>query len=102
MYILSCIFSNYLGILYKTEVLVINDRYVPAKLDPGTHIGKRKGIQGQQNSCYIDATLFGLFAFSDVFDDLFLDRCVANTEIERKKDEIQDIIQKKIVYPLRE
>ena len=98
----SYTFSFYLCILDKVEVLVISDRYVPAKLDTGTHIGKTKGIQGQHNSCYIDATLFGMFAFSDVFDDLFLDRCVANTEIEKKKDEIQDIIQKKIVYPLRE
>ena len=66
------------------------------------HIGKIKGIQGQHNSCYIDATLFGMFAFSDVFDDLFLDRCIAYTEVEKKKDEVQNIIQQKIVYPLRE
>ena len=83
-------------------MLVIDDHYVPAKLDTGTHIGRIKGIQGQHNSCYIDATLFGMFAFSDAFDDLFLDRCIANTEIERKKEEVQDIIQRKIVYPLRE
>lgn len=81
---------------------MINDRYVPAKLSRETHIGRIKGIQGQHNSCYIDATLFGMFAFSDVFDDLFLDRSVPNTEIERQKDEVLNIIQQKIVYPLRE
>ena len=93
---------NCLGTLENVEVLVIKDRYVSAKLDTGTHIGRKKGIQGQHNSCYIDATLFGMFAFSDVFDDLFLDKCVANTEFERKKDEVRNIIQQKIVYPLRE
>ena len=36
------------------------------------HTGIGKGIQGHQNSCYIDSTLYGLFAFSGVFDDLFL------------------------------
>ena len=36
------------------------------------HTGRGKGIQGHQNSCYLDSTLYGLFAFSGVFDDLFL------------------------------
>jgi ubiquitin thioesterase CYLD len=31
---------------------------------------KKKGIQGEHNSCYIDATLFGLFALSSEFDSL--------------------------------
>lgn len=30
--------------------------------------GMFKGIQGHHNSCYLDATLFGMFAFSRVFD----------------------------------
>ena len=36
------------------------------------YIGDWKGIQGHLNSCYLDATIFGLFALSDVFDSLFL------------------------------
>lgn len=30
--------------------------------------GKFKGIQGHNNSCYLDATLFSMFAFTNVFD----------------------------------
>lgn len=32
--------------------------------------GKFKGIQGHHNSCYLDATLFSMFAFTSVFDNL--------------------------------
>ena len=35
-------------------------------------IGDNKGIQGHMNSCYMDASLFGMFAFSSTFDPLFL------------------------------
>lgn len=30
--------------------------------------GKFKGIQGHHNSCYLDVTLFSMFAFTPVFD----------------------------------
>ena len=32
--------------------------------------GRNKGIQGHQNSCYLDATLFAMFSFTGVFDGL--------------------------------
>ena len=44
----------------------------PVKVIEYIHTGIKKGIQGHQNSCYLDSTLFGLFAYSTVFDDLFL------------------------------
>ena len=44
----------------------------PVNIIEYTHTGIKKGIQGHQNSCYLDSTLFGLFAYSTVFDDLFL------------------------------
>ena len=68
----------------------------PSRLVPKQHTGLPKGIQGQQNSCYLDATLYGMFAFSDAFDGLFLER-----EIGGANQEIQEIIQEDIVYPLR-
>ena len=37
------------------------------------HIGEGKGIQGHQNSSYLDSALYGLFAFSGAFDDFFLE-----------------------------
>ena len=36
------------------------------------HKGPKKGIQGHHNSCYLDATLFGMFAYTEVFDDLVM------------------------------
>ena len=68
----------------------------PAKFDVHKHTDI-KGIQGYQNSCYLDATLYGLFAFSDAFDVLFLDLVATPTELC-----IQKTIKNKIVYPLRE
>jgi len=44
----------------------------PVKVIEGLHTGIKKGIQGHQNSCYLDSTMFGLFAYSTSFDDLFL------------------------------
>ena len=44
----------------------------PEKVVEQVHTGGGKGIQGHQNSCYLDSTLYGLFAFSGAFDDLFL------------------------------
>lgn len=32
--------------------------------------GKFRGIQGHHNSCYLDATLFSMFTFTSVFDNL--------------------------------
>ena len=55
------------------------------------HTGRGKGIQGHQNSCYLDSTLYGLFAFSGAFDDLFLKE--ASDEIGRTiKSTLQAIV----------
>ena len=32
--------------------------------------GKFRGIQGHNNSCYLDATLFAMFTYTSVFDTL--------------------------------
>ena len=76
------------------------DTYVrpPSELK---HIGKPKGIQGHQNSCYLDATLYGMFAFSDAFDDLFLEDIKFSSAESNKAREIQEIIREEIVYRLR-
>ena len=68
----------------------------PSRLLPKEHTGLPKGIQGHQNSCYIDATLYGMFAFSDAFDGLFLTK-----EINRTNQQLQETIQQNIVNPLR-
>ena len=56
-----------------------------------------KGIQGYKNSCYLDATLYGMFTFSDVFDDLLMEKVTTNVEELR----LQNILKSEIVYPLR-
>ena len=69
---------------------------VPKELDIDKHIGI-KGIQGQQNSSYLDASLYGIFAFSNAFDALLLERKHLNDfELEIKYTLVQ-----KIVNPLR-
>ena len=45
--------------------------------------GRNKGIQGHQNSCYLDATLFSMFTFSSVFDSLLYR--------PKNKDDIQQV-----------
>ncbi len=56
------------------------------------YIGNEKGIQGHQNSCYLDATVFGLFALTMEFDDIFL---------RSAKDITSMILRNNIVNPLR-
>ena len=56
------------------------------------YVGEKKGIQGHQNSCYLDATVFGLFSLSHEFDEMFL----------RDRDSrVGQILWQKIVNPLR-
>ena len=61
------------------------------------YIGDEKGIQGHQNSCYIDSTLFGLFAFSDVFDAMFLEA----DKTDKNRKAICSLLWKGIANPLR-
>ena len=34
-------------------------------------VGVNRGIQGHQNSCYLDATLFSMFAFNRLVDGIW-------------------------------
>ena len=63
-------------------------------------IGEAKGIQGYQNSCYLDATVFGLFALTDAFDEMFLKAMSTNTADQSRK-EIAELLWKGIVNPLQ-
>jgi len=68
----------------------------PEKFDKHKHT-ETKGIQGCHNSCYLDATLYGLFAFSDAFDVALLDVVTVGSE----EQQAQKLLKNKIVYPLR-
>lgn len=57
------------------------------------------GIQGHHNSCYLDATLYSMFAFSSVFDTL-LHRERKDTDLP-EYDDVQRVLRESIVNPLR-
>uniref|UniRef100_T1J253 ubiquitinyl hydrolase 1 n=1 Tax=Strigamia maritima TaxID=126957 RepID=T1J253_STRMM len=61
--------------------------------------GKNKGIQGHHNSCYLDATLFSMFTFTPVFDDL-LNRPSTSADID-SYNTVQRVLKEEIVNPLR-
>ncbi len=61
------------------------------------YIGNSRGIQGHQNSSYIDSTFFGLFALSDIFDHMFLYPITSDQNRKR----VADLLWKGIVNPLR-
>ncbi|XP_050687132.1 ubiquitin carboxyl-terminal hydrolase CYLD-like isoform X2 [Eriocheir sinensis] len=61
--------------------------------------GKNRGIQGHQNSCYLDATLFSMFAFTSVFDNLLF-RPQTSHDI-KEYHEVQRVLREEIVNPLR-
>ena len=60
------------------------------------YIGDRRGIQGHQNSCYLDATVFGLFALSHAFDKALLGDAADST-----RKEINLLLRRGIVNTLR-
>ncbi|CAO2610682.1 Ubiquitin carboxyl-terminal hydrolase CYLD [Lemmus lemmus] len=62
-------------------------------------IGKKKGIQGHYNSCYLDSTLFCLFAFTSVLDTVLL-RPKEKNDVEYYT-ETQELLRTAIVNPLR-
>lgn len=61
--------------------------------------GRNMGIQGHHNSCYLDATLFSMFAFSSAFDSI-LHREKTPRDIRQYVD-IQRVLRDGIVNPLR-
>uniref|UniRef100_A0A8C4RRM2 ubiquitinyl hydrolase 1 n=1 Tax=Erpetoichthys calabaricus TaxID=27687 RepID=A0A8C4RRM2_ERPCA len=61
--------------------------------------GWKKGIQGNFNSCYLDATLFCLFSFSSVLDTVLLRPKGKNDS--NMYGETQELLRSEIVNPLR-
>ena len=65
------------------------------RLHKELHVGKPKGIQGRQSSSYLDATLYGMFTFTEVFDFLLL------PNFFKYDDRVRNILLQMIVSPLR-
>ncbi|KFD53768.1 hypothetical protein M514_05274 [Trichuris suis] len=74
--------------------------YVPCigLADLSNLLGRPKGIQGSQNSCYMDAALFAMFCCTDIFDSCIL-RPIAKGDEKRRR--IITLLSSTIVYPLR-
>ncbi|XP_038067617.1 uncharacterized protein LOC119737375 isoform X2 [Patiria miniata] len=62
-------------------------------------VGMQKGIQGDQNSCYLDSTLFSMFAYNGVFDPL-LRRTQGQGDLQ-EYEKVQKTLRESIVNPLR-
>ncbi|XP_038849524.1 ubiquitin carboxyl-terminal hydrolase CYLD-like isoform X2 [Salvelinus namaycush] len=84
---------------YLSEV--VHENTPPRTENDGLDImvGKKKGIQGHYNSCYLDSTLFCLFSFSSVLDTVLL-RPRSKTDVEYYR-ETQELLRTEIVNPLR-
>ena len=59
-------------------------------------IGRNKGIEGDSNSCYMDATIFCMFAYSNVFDSLLYMNIDQNSV-----NRLQKLLRENIVHVLR-
>ncbi|XP_041530613.1 ubiquitin carboxyl-terminal hydrolase CYLD-like isoform X4 [Microtus oregoni] len=84
---------------YLSEVVEENTPPKTEKEGLEIMIGKKKGIQGYYNSCYLDSTLFSLFAFSSVLDTVLL-RPKEKNDVEYYS-ETQELLRTAIVNPLR-
>ncbi|XP_046737683.1 ubiquitin carboxyl-terminal hydrolase CYLD [Diprion similis] len=74
-------------------------RPISVKGDLETICGKYRGIQGHHNSCYLDATLFSMFTFTNVFDSLLFRP--PNEKDCAQYEEVQRVLREEIVNPLR-
>ena len=68
----------------------------PKGKDLTEFIGERRGIQGHQNSCYLDSTLFAMYGFTGVFEELILQQPQDDFAAD-----IVKIMSSEIIYPLR-
>ena len=68
----------------KVQASVVNTGFVPPIKDVNDIIGIRKGIQGLDNSCYMDASLFGMFCFNERLDDIFLKKSDEGRETDHR------------------
>lgn len=61
-------------------------------------IGRFRGIQGDHNSCYMDGTLYSMFAFSNLFDGILR----GSEQSDSLVQDIRNNLRENIVNPLRQ
>lgn len=80
--------------------MIVNNNYKNASTMLKSALGKSRGIQGHNNSCYLDATLFAMFSSTSLFESL-LYRPRTERDIP-EYDQVQRVLREEIVRPLRE
>ena len=82
----------------KGKPEIVKQDEAPAVEDLKIHhfIGRMKGIQGHQNSCYLDATLFAMFGLTNKFDEVICD-----TPSDVTAESILRTMCEEIIFPLR-
>ncbi|XP_076242541.1 ubiquitin carboxyl-terminal hydrolase CYLD [Calliopsis andreniformis] len=83
----------------ESSVIVGKVRPICVKGNLESICGKYRGIQGHHNSCYLDATLFSMFTFTSVFDNLLFRP--PNEKDCPQYEEVQRVLREEIVNPLR-
>lgn len=84
------------ALMGKSERLQLADALAVEELKLHNFIGPMRGIQGHQNSCYLDATLFAMFGLTSRFDEVIYEK----TTDETAKG-VLDTMCTEIIFPLR-
>lgn len=74
--------------------------------DPIQYKGVWKGVQGDQNSCYMDASIFAMFSYATVFDDILLhpslsDGAGSADAVSEVRAQVCQVLRENIVNRLR-
>ena len=93
------LFVSVFGSLECPDISGIVEPLTATHKDIIRFLGQNKGIQGHHNSCYMDSTLFSMFAFSTAFDSI-LHRQRQSDDLTRY-EEVQQTLKDGIVNPLR-
>eukprot|EP00794_Sanderia_malayensis_P018788 gene18788-20679_t len=91
--------SSHVRPIGQQEVEKIAGIHLPVEKIEDMPIGQMRGIQGHHNSCYLDSTLFAMFAFSIVFD-VILHREKRMHDIQ-EYDDVRKVLKETVVNPLR-
>lgn len=95
-----CCFYLFLAVgralMGKSERLQLTDALPVDELKLHSFIGPMRGIQGHQNSCYLDATLFAMFGLTSRFDEVIYEKATDETA-----KGVLDTMCTEIIFPLR-
>ena len=80
----------------KLQKVPLPDAPAVQDLKRDLFIGRMKGIQGHQNSCYLDATLFAMFGVTSKFDEVIYEHPIDDTA-----KGVLETICEEIIFPLR-